>query len=278
MRWALGFVAAALCAGDPAPAQPLVAPPPAIAAAAAPVAMIVSPWLAQGWEDGLAEVAEYDLDQVRYGTRHRGEAVLVAIREAMDPERGVKAAGGAGEPVLKLHWTRRFTTGAYAYDQSSFQLVRRADGALCRWLITSQEWCGAAAKSWQPGGPLRVASYFDGHGDLAQPLALAAGDVPADSLWWWARAWTAGGGTAAAMRIVPGQIEARCVATIAAPASAVCARAAGATAAVVTVQRDRLVDRLHLGPGPAWPLLRWEQADGSVMTLRRMRRFAYWAR
>jgi hypothetical protein len=261
---------------EAARAQPLV-PPPAAVAVAPPATgqVLTSPWLTTGWDDGLAEVATYDLAQVRYGSHHPGTATLIAVREAMDAGRAVKAvATGPTVPVLKLHWVRSFQTGVYRYEQSSFQLVRQADGVPLRWLITSHEWCGAAAKSWVNGGPLHVSSYFDGHGDVPQDLDLGQDAVPADSLWWWARAWSQASDAPATIRVIPSQIEARCVSTVPEPATVT--RAATAEGLVITVQRGALRDRLLLRDEPARTLLRWDQADGSHLTLRKVRRYAYW--
>lgn len=235
-----------------------------------------SPWFGAVWDDGLAEVAEYDLRQFRYGNLHPGTATLITVREAMDAQRGVKSRDGSGVPVLKCHWVRSFQTGVYRYDQSSFQLVRRSDGIPLRWFITSHEWCGAAAKSWLNGGDLEVRSYFDGHGDLRQPLVLAADTVLADSLWWWARAFAAGGATRADLRIVPGQIEARTVDTT--PVAATATVTATADGLRVEVRRqDGTADVLDLDRAAPQVLRRWRQADGSELVLRSVRRFDYWA-
>ena len=283
MRHALMLLILAVPVAAAEPSQPLVAPPaaqalPGTAASGAP---LTSPWLTDGWDDGLAEVAEYDLRQFRYGELHPGSAVLVAVREAADPQRLVKSAtpNAAAIPVLKLHWTRTFQTGVYRYDQSSFQLVRQVDGLPLRWLITSHEWCGTAAKSWVNGGPLRVTSYFDGHGDLEQPLVLQSTTVLTDSLWWWVRAWLAAGATPRPLTVIPSQIEARCVATTARPAT-LATRATnvqGQPATEVTVHYDNLTEVLTVANDQRRTVLAWTQADGSLLTLRQVRRFAYWA-
>ncbi len=282
-------LASSAAAGEVARAQPLIAPPPPLASPQAPPGglALASPWLSTGWEDGLAEVADYDLTQFRYGNLHPGSATLIAVREGMDPQRQVKSAGATAPvvPVLKLQWIRSFQTGVYRYDQSSFQLVRQADGLPLRWFITSHEWCGTAGKSWVNGGPLRVSSYFDGHGDLVQPLSLGADAVPADSLWWWARAWVAAGMPALNLRVVPSQIEARAVDTT--PVAAVVSGSAqtvrdpqkpvAIAAITVTVRRGDHEDRLTVLAQAPYTLLGWVQADGSALTLRQVRRFAYWA-
>jgi len=288
----LVLLTASLTAVEVARAQPLVPPPEALPVpAGAPGGLTLrSPWLTTGWDDGLAEVSEYDLQQFRYGNLHPGTATLVAVREAMGERRAVKATATdtATVPVLKLHWVRSFQTGVYRYDQSSFQLVRQADGIPLRWLITSHEWCGAASKSWVNGGPLRVSSYFDGHGDLQQPLDLASDVVLADNVWWWARAWVAAGAKPIALRIVPSQIEARCVDTTPVPASIssepgrvknlLGAQPAEVPAVIVTIRRGSFTDRLAIAADERHALLSWQQADGSTLTLRTIRRFDYWAK
>ncbi len=287
----LALVTVWLPAVEVARAQPLVPPPEAVSAPErAPSGLtLVSPWLTTGWDDGLAEVAEYDLQQFRYGNMHPGTATMVAVREAMSERREVKAtaADSATVPVLKLHWVRSFQTGVYRYDQASFQLIRQADGMPLRWLITSHEWCGAASKSWVNGGPLRVSSYFDGHGDLQQPLDLSSDAVLADSLWWWARAWVAAGAKPLALRIVPSQIEARCIDTTPVPASIssepgsvknpLGAQPAEVPAVIVSIRRGAFIDRLVIAADDRHAVLSWQQADGSILTLRSIRRFAYWA-
>jgi hypothetical protein len=239
-----------------------------------------SPWLRQGWDDGLAEVAEYTLQQYRYGALHPGTATLVAVREAMDGQRAVKALPSATATisVLKLHWIRSFQTGSYRYDQSSFQLVRQDNGLPLRWLISSHEWCGTAGKSWINGGPLRTSSYFDGHGDVEQRLDLGTEGVPADSLWWWARAWVANGARQRTLRLVPSQIDARCVDTTPGPAtiSGVRLGASGDSMWQVVVDHAGGQDRLHIATEAPHRLLSWQQADGSQLTLRSLRRFDYW--
>jgi hypothetical protein len=274
----LPFLVLPLAAAEVA-RQPVIPPPPAVQTvdeARITGRVTPSPWFGAVWEDGLAEVAEYDLTQFRYGNLHPGTATLITVRETMDPQRGVKSRDGAGVPVLKCHWVRSFQTGVYRYDQSSFQLVRRSDGIPLRWFITSHEWCGAAAKSWLNGGDLEVRSYFDGHGDLRQPLALGADTVPADSLWWWARAVAASGATTAAIRVVPSQIEARTVDTT--PVAAVATVSAAGDRWRVEVRRaDGSADALELDRAAPHVVRRWRQSDGSTMVLRTVRRFDYWA-
>lgn len=295
----------AVVAAEPVSRLPLIPPPPpdrvmlvgetspattAAGSAHSPSGRAtVSPWLVDGWDDGLAEVAEYTLSQYRYGNLHPGTATMIVVRETMDAQRAVKASRTATDqvPILKMHWVRSFQTGVYRYDQSSFQLVRRSDGIPLRWLITSHEWCGAAAKSWINGGALRVSSYFDGHGDLEQPLVLGPDAVPADSLWWWARAFVASGATAAAIRVIPSQIEARCVDTTPVPATVRVQPftlggddgiPAVACWRVTILRSDGSADRLDVAQAAPHHLRWWLQADGSSLVLKSVQRFDYWAK
>ena len=46
---------------------------------------------------------------------------------------------------------------------------------------------------------------------------------------------------------------------------------------LVTIRRGAFIDRLTISDDTRHALLAWQQADGSQLTLRRLRRFDYWA-
>nr|MBA3709362.1 hypothetical protein [Planctomycetota bacterium] len=171
------------------------------------------------WDDGLAEVSQFDLTQFRYGILHQGgQVTLVVVREFLDPRRVVKARSDQPEniPVMKGHLVKSFQTGVYRYDQSATVLMRRADSIPLRLFISSHEWCGSAGKSWinhGTGSQLRVMSYFDGHGDFEQPLELPPAGVLEDSLWLWLRCWTPEALSGKTLILIPTQLEARAQST-----------------------------------------------------------------
>jgi len=273
---------------------PPAAQPPAGAGALGAGGLRLGDGLAAAlWDDGLAEVAEYDLHQFRYGALHPGSATLIVVREDLDPLRAVKAAGDVGEtvPVLKVHLVTSYQTGVYRYEQAATTFLRRADAVPLRLFIGSHEWCGTAAKSWinrGDGSRMDVISYFDGHGDLQQDLTLPSDALLADGLVVALRAWLAMPRAPERIQFVPSQVEARTVSTAALPASL--ARAAvlvaptwaGAggeplpgTAVMLTTARGE--ERFVFAAAAPHALWSWRGGDGSTLTLRRLRRFAYWA-
>lgn len=247
-------------------------------------------WGHEWWEDGLAEVAEYDLQQQRYGKTWEGQGTLIAAREYMDPERAVKSVDAKGTPVIKAHLQRSFQTGNYPYNQSMTALIDRQQGRPQRYLMSSHEWCGTAAKSWVnqgPKSPLRAMSYFDGHGDTRQDLDLGQHAVLADTLWLWVRAWVAAGQPALEhLAVVDSQIEAKAVNTTPRPATISAEAdtlggglfASGTAIWRVVVERGEQRDVFLVDQEHPHRLRRWQDSQGSVWTLRNYRRFAYWER
>lgn len=244
------------------------------------------PW----WDDGLAEVAEYDLTWHRYGSLHPGHLTTIVVREFADPERKVKAAGAIDDaiPVLKYHSVRSVQTGVYRYEQSWTTFPRRADGRPLRLLVTSHEWCGAAARSWVDEGldsELVTHSYFDGHGDFTQALALGDGVVFADQLPLVLRQALARGRVPDTIRVVPSQVEARRQSV-----EPVELRLQAGDPEHLTVPAGRYGVRWITVSGPtgserfafdtAFPhvLVAWRGGQGDRFDLRRLRRFDYWAR
>jgi hypothetical protein len=291
-----------------AAAAETIAPPPPLAApgggdlGAGGLRVAATLLSDQLWEDGLAEVSRFDLDQFRYGHIHRGEAVLVVVREALDAERAVKAARGAGAtvPVLKCHLVKTYQTGVYRYDQAVTTFLRRSDAVPLRLFVDSHEWCGIAAKSWVnrgTGSRMRVLSYFDGGGDYEQPLELGADAVLEDALPVWLRALDPEH-PPAQLALVPTQLEARPQSTTPVVAR-LGVRSLTATVPAGTfdaVEYTLAVEGPHLaGDGVAWPagavqrwtavyerasprrLLRWRDGAGTELTLRAVERTDYWA-
>lgn len=305
----LAAIALTLALTGPLAAETVAPPPPVPPPGNGPLgagglaAPDPTPFTDAAWDDGLAEVAHYDLTQFRYGEHHPGQAVLIVVREHLDPARVVKAAGDVdgAVPVLKAHLVKSFATGVYRYEQACTVLARRADGVPLRLLVGSHEWCGTAGKSWVnrgEGSLLRVQSYFDGHGDVEQPLALGARDVLEDALPLWLRGVDGARATALeAIRVVPTQLEARAQSTVPVPARL----AARAVEAEVPAGRfpawelDLVAEGSQpAGDGVAWPsgaarrwvavveraaprrLLRWRDGAGTELVLTRWERTDYW--
>lgn len=100
------------------------------------------------WFQGLAEISRFDLEQVRYGEIHKGDAVLIYVTEEFFTDKQVKSELGkqpGAVPVLKLNFIRNFNTGIYTYSMMSsvFTPVNRKQFPQSLKVTTSvQEWCG----------------------------------------------------------------------------------------------------------------------------------------
>ena len=71
------------------------------------------------WYSGKAELASYDLVQNRYGEDRNGSAVLIFVTEPFSGEKQVKLddpSTADAVTVMKLNFTRNFTTGIYPYS------------------------------------------------------------------------------------------------------------------------------------------------------------------
>ena len=125
------------------------------------------------WYDGKAELTRYELEQVRYGETHKGDAVLIFVTEDFWTDKQVKYEGGKRtdkvKPILKLNFTRKFFTGIYPYSMMS-SIFTPVDISQPTYKVTStsQEWCGHTFsqlnyKSGKYRGQLF--SYFQEEGD-----------------------------------------------------------------------------------------------------------------
>lgn len=140
-------------------------------------------WYSQG-----AEISRYRLQQFRYGEVHEGDAVLVYVTEAMNPELQVKAEHPEPQdiPVLKLNHVRKFFTGIYPYSilTSVFERADPGNASLTLKVSTSvQEWCGHIYTQLNlESDAYRVLShsYFEEEAD--RDFRLAAVPVE-DGLW-----------------------------------------------------------------------------------------------
>lgn len=101
------------------------------------------------WYSGKAEVASYELQQVRYGQVHDGQAVLIFVTEDFSKSKQVKSNSiPAGDSdlakVLKLNAMREFTTGIYPYNimQSIFTPVEEKEDYSFKVSTSIQDWCG----------------------------------------------------------------------------------------------------------------------------------------
>ena len=100
------------------------------------------------WNQGKAELNRYDLQQVRYGDIHKGDAVLIFVTEDFLKDEQVKYEYGPRDndiqSVLKLNFSRKFYTGIYPYSlmTSIFFPIQSYGKHAIKISSTAQEWCG----------------------------------------------------------------------------------------------------------------------------------------
>lgn len=143
------------------------------------------------WHQGKAEITSYELEQARYGEVHPGHAVLIYVTEDFSRKKHVKLddPGAAGEdrvPILKLNFTKKFSTGVYPYSMmtSVFSPVdRERDPHALKITTSSQEWCGhtfTQLNRKKDGYVVLMLSYFESEGDQTVVLDDAFSE---DELW-----------------------------------------------------------------------------------------------
>lgn len=166
------------------------------------------------WRQGKAEISRFDLEQARYGERHRGHAVLIFVVEDFRLDRQVKSeipGRGPAIPVLKLNFLKKFVTGLYSYSMMASvftPLDLAAHPRTPKVTASSQEWCG---HTWLQlnlrGGLYRATShsYFEDEAD--ESFALPATWLE-DEVWTYIRLAPASL-PRGRVRIVPGALSTR---------------------------------------------------------------------
>lgn len=143
------------------------------------------------WYQGKAELTSYDLTQVRYGEERKGNAVLVFVTEDFSKSKQVKLDNPSSiqsdaQKVLKLNFTKKFTTGIYPYSMMSsiFSPVYPTGNLHAEKISTSvQEWCGHVFMQLNKSNDhykMLMKSYFESEGDEQQEIALTWTE---DELW-----------------------------------------------------------------------------------------------
>ncbi len=143
------------------------------AAALKPV--VRTPEFSAYWNQGKAEVTRYALQQARYGELRDGDAVLIFVTEDFLGDKQVKLesdpSGKKVVPVLKMNFTKKFSTGIYPYSMMSsvFTPVDVGTGPAALKVTTSaQEWCGHTYTQLNfrnTAYDVRSFSYFEKEGD-----------------------------------------------------------------------------------------------------------------
>ena len=142
------------------------------------------------WHSGKAEVAVYTLQQSRYGEIRPGQAVLIFVAEDIHEKTHIKLDNPEDdwrkkESVLKLNFTKKFTTGIYPYSMmmSVFSPIYTEAPPL-KITASVQEWCGHVFSQLnRRGGKYEINqySYFESDGD--QEFNVDIPDLIEDDIW-----------------------------------------------------------------------------------------------
>lgn len=124
------------------------------------------------WDDGLAEVAQYEAERVVYGKPRHFEYTHILVKEDFNQEYNVKTDDYGRRdlfPVMKINQFARIPTEKYPYHYlSSLFYKREKPGQLHKMTSSSQEWCGNTFKAFDRKGKnyrYLYSSYWDGQGN-----------------------------------------------------------------------------------------------------------------
>lgn len=247
------------------------------------------------WDDGLAEVAIYDAERVVYGKPRRFEYVHVLVKEDFNREFQVKTDDYSRNDlyaVMKVNQFCRIETLAYPYHYLTSIFYERGQPYQVHKLTnTSQEWCGNTAKSFTANGntyTFDYLSYWDGQGNGT--AKVQKGPWFEDQLSYSLRTYRFRDGIKFTVPLYPTQVTSRAEIPTSQPATIQVTSAAPAELAAL--DSSFLSDpvwkvEVQKADGSAiwyWfsgvypnALLQMEATDGRRLTLKSLKRDAYWA-
>ncbi len=123
------------------------------------------------WYRGLADIAVYRLQEMKYGGLRSGYAVSVWVTEDFDPAVGHKVDNPVQTDhvkVLKHINLKRFSTGIYDYSVMTSSFTGFHHGDAFKTVLSSQDWCGQSyiqQNLVRDGHEFRQFSYFEQLGD-----------------------------------------------------------------------------------------------------------------
>jgi hypothetical protein len=228
------------------------------------------------WDDGKAELCAYDVTWARYGRTYDGRALLILVKEPWNDRLDVKAddAAASSFDVLKLNHVRDVPTGIYTYHQMASVFLRRDSGAVRKIAATSSEACGVSTAE-VARGRLETRSYFDGQGDRSMPWPAAA--VPEDGLPASLRDYVTGE-VPATLTVFPSLMQSR-FPELEPAAWKVARKSVGGGVEIRLSRRLNEMDESMVYTFDVQPphrLLRLDRSDGTVYSLAKCERIAYW--
>ena len=224
------------------------------------------------WDDGKAELCAYGVTWPRYGRTYDGRALLILVKEPWNDRLDVKAddAAASSFDVLKLNHVRDVPTGIYTYHQMASVFLRRDSGAVRKVAATSSEACGVSTAE-VARGRLETRSYFDGQGDRSLPWPAAA--LPEDGLPASLRDYVTGEAPAA-VTVFPSLMQSKFPEL--APAVWMVARKNVEGGVEIRLSHEKEWAVYIFDAQAPHRLLRLERGDGTVYSLAKCERLAYW--
>jgi len=246
------------------------------------------------WDDGKAELSQYEGTTKRYGEPRPTRARIVIVKEDLLRDARVKSESGPvpgkTDEVLKLVFVAEFTTGSYFYRQAATTFLERSSLEMLKESMSHFDGCGITYVRVGPkqGRTVHEAhSYWEGEADREVPLVWPPGGAPHvfwDALPLWLRGQIASGG-AAKVLLLPSQVGGRSPIEATKP---VAATIRWSDAGTIAVPAGRFAARLAEVTSPggtdrfwfdtAFPhvLLKMETVAGRSLELRKTQRLDYW--
>jgi hypothetical protein len=264
-------------------------------AACSPAAGAKPPALAANalWDDGRAELSQYEGTTKRYGEPRPTQARIVIVKEDMLRDTWVKSEEGPvpGKTleVLKVVFVAEFPTGSYFYRQAATTFLERRSLDMVKESMSHFDGCGITYVRVGPkaGRTVHEAhSYWEGEADREVPLEWPAGSAPHvywDALPLWLRSQI--GGASAKVLLLPSQVGGRSPIEATRPVAATIRWSDAGTievpagrfaARLAEVETPGGVDRFWFDAAFPHVLLKLETAAGRSLTLRKTQRLDYW--
>lgn len=124
------------------------------------------------WDDGKAEVAQYDASRTVYDQPRQFIYTYITVKEEFNKQYKVKSDNEERAdlyPVMKVNAFARIETKKYPYHYLSSSFFIRQDPLLLHKMsVSSQEWCGNTFKEiirGENGQKMIYHSYWDKEGD-----------------------------------------------------------------------------------------------------------------
>ncbi len=233
------------------------------------------------WNDGKAEFDFYDAQIVRYGEPRKTEVLHILVREPFDYRQYVKPDNWQRPgviQVLKLNQVLHIPTGLYLYQQMHSDFWRADNGRLAKFSLTSNDSCGNTYKEGRRGGDLihyQWHTYWDGMAGGTESVRLPPDGFFYDELPFRVRtidfAQPRGDFE---IQLAPTMINSKKDKLVWKPAKV--HYDSTERAVYVTVQHAAGTDHFILDRDFPYLLRKWEQADGSVLQLKRSLKIDYW--